>query len=84
MLDQRISKSQHETGIVTISNDLDFTSANNAGTRTSLTDGQFLMWGNNDILASDGWVTGVGVAPTGYAVLPQRWLVRENEFSRGG
>jgi len=44
-LDQQISKSVNEGAILTVSTDTDFTGAN--GTHSSLTDGQFLVIGND-------------------------------------
>ena len=46
-LDQRISKSVNAGSILILSNDADFTSANNSAGRTSLGDGNFLVVGNN-------------------------------------
>ncbi|MFK7783764.1 MAG: gliding motility-associated C-terminal domain-containing protein [Crocinitomicaceae bacterium] len=76
MLDQKISKSQDESAIVTIATDADFLTPNTDISRTSLSDGQFLIWGNDNDLASGGWTT--AQAPTGFAVLPQSWLVQES------
>jgi len=45
VLDQQISKSVNTGAILTLSTDTDFTSAN--GTHASLTDGQYLVIGNN-------------------------------------
>ncbi|MDG1331789.1 MAG: gliding motility-associated C-terminal domain-containing protein [Crocinitomicaceae bacterium] len=75
LLDQRISKSQDKSGIVTIASDNNFTLANSDASRTSLGDGNFLLWGNNNVAASTAWTT-TG-APSGYAVSPERWLVSE-------
>ena len=46
-LDQRISKSVNAGSILILSNDTDFTSANNTAGRTSLGDGNFLVTGHN-------------------------------------
>ena len=46
-LDQRISKSVNAGSILILSNDADFTSANNTAGRTSLGDGNFLVTGHN-------------------------------------
>ena len=46
-LDQRISKSVNTGSVLILSNDSDFTSANNASSRTSLGDGNFLVTGHN-------------------------------------
>lgn len=75
LLNQRISKSQDKSGIVTIATTNNFVLANNDVTRTSLTNGSFLIWGNNNTSAATPWtVTG---APTDYAILSEVWKVRE-------
>lgn len=75
-LNQRISKSQHKSAIVTIATSNDFVSPNSAASRANFTaDGSFLVWGNNNVPASNGWtVTG---APANFAILPQVWRVKE-------
>lgn len=75
-LNQRISTSQHPTSIVTIAHGTttDFTSPNDAP-RPDLGDGNFLVWGNNNIPASDPWLT--TAVPDSFVVSPQRWLVKE-------
>ena len=81
LLDQRISKSQDPSGIVTISSTNDFTTANSDPARTSLADGNFLMWGNNNVSASGAWDT--GSAPTDFAVIPEIWLVEKTGTVNG-
>jgi len=72
-LDQRISRSQDLTSVITIASDNDFTSAN-AG-RTSLGDGNFLVWGNNGSPATS-WVAGA-TAPAQHAINSCVWKVAE-------
>ncbi|NVK64029.1 MAG: gliding motility-associated C-terminal domain-containing protein [Flavobacteriales bacterium] len=75
-LDQRISKSQDKSAIVTIATDNDFANPNTDPSRTSFgADNSYLVWGNNDVPASNGWTT--SGAPTGFAILPQEWRVKE-------
>lgn len=79
LLHQRIGKSQHPTGIVTMSTEAaDFTSVND-GNRVPMGDGNFLVWGNNNTPATAAWA--VGSAPVDYAILPEIWRVKKTGTS---
>lgn len=73
-LDQRVGKSQHPSAIITMATGNDFTTANN-NTRAVVGDGNYLVWGNNNVPASNAWtLTG---APADYAILPLKWRVKK-------
>ncbi|MCJ8289320.1 MAG: gliding motility-associated C-terminal domain-containing protein [Crocinitomicaceae bacterium] len=74
-LDQRISKSQNPSAIVTMSTDSDFTSDNSTA-RPVLGHGNYLVWGNNNVSAASA-LTLTG-APTDYAILPINWRVKKS------
>lgn len=73
-LDQRVSKSQNTSAIVTMSTDTDFASDNTTA-RPAPGHGNYLVWGNNNVSATTDWtLTG---APADYAILPLNWRVRK-------
>jgi Concanavalin A-like lectin/glucanases superfamily len=47
-LNQKVSKSGKADAVITMATDNDFTSSNLAGSRTALSNGQYLVWGNDD------------------------------------
>ncbi len=73
-LDQRVGKSQHPSAIVTMSTNTDFTAVND-GARPPVGDGNYIVWGNNNIPASSAWT--LSGAPTDYAILPLKWRVKK-------
>ncbi len=73
-LDQRVGKSQHPSAIVTMSTNTDFTSVND-GARPPVGDGNYLVWGNNNVPASGAWT--ISGAPADYAILPLTWRVKK-------
>ncbi|MFP2996265.1 Calx-beta domain-containing protein [Spongiivirga sp. MCCC 1A20706] len=68
-LDQQISKSVNSGAVLTVSTDTNFTGAN--GTHVSLTDGQFLMIGNDG--GSSSTVVTTGVPTNLNARLERQW-----------
>lgn len=80
-LSQRISMSQDTSAIITMATTNDFTAANSDAARTSLSDGSFLIWGNNGNSASAAWNEATG--PTNYAMLDEVWKVRKTGFVSG-
>lgn len=72
--DQRVSKSQNPSAIVTMSTDTDFTSDNSTA-RPAPGHGNYLVWGNNNVSATSGWT--LSGAPNDYAILPLDWRVRK-------
>ena len=67
-LDQRVSKSENDDGIITIATTGDFASANLDTDRTSLTDGSFAVWGNDD---------GAATFDAGSDLLDRTWTIEE-------
>ena len=74
-LDQKISKSQDPSAIITIATTNDFSTANADVGRTSLGDGSFFVCGNDGIPATS-WVAGP-TAPAQYAINSSTWKVKE-------
>jgi len=72
--DQRISQSINDDALVTIATSNDSFSPNSDSARTSLGDGNFLTWSNNDALATVWTATG---APTDREILPRTWQIQE-------
>ncbi|MEM7134157.1 MAG: SdrD B-like domain-containing protein [Chloroflexota bacterium] len=77
-LNQRISGSTSADGVVVISHDNDFTLPNTDSSRTSLGDGNFLLWGNNGLDATF-WIsdTAASGVPAGKDRLAREWMVQE-------
>ncbi|MEM7132885.1 MAG: SdrD B-like domain-containing protein [Chloroflexota bacterium] len=77
-LNQRIARSANADGIITVASNNDFTSANIESSRTSLGDGNFMVWGNNGLDATS-WVTDSVASgyPAGKSRLTREWMVQE-------
>ncbi len=72
-LDQRVSKSENDDAIVTIATTADFTSSNLDAGRSSLGDGNFAVWGNDDGAATFS----ESGAPSGHEILDRTWTISE-------
>lgn len=72
-LDQKVSKSQNSDGIITLATTNDFTSANSAGTRTSLSNMNFAVIANN----GGGTPWNAAGAPTNFRMVGRRWQIQE-------
>ncbi|MEM7130360.1 MAG: SdrD B-like domain-containing protein [Chloroflexota bacterium] len=77
-LNQRISGSTSDDGIVVIATDNEFDLPNTDGSRTSLGEGNFLVWGNNGLDATT-WIstTAASGVPAGKDRLAREWMVQE-------
>ena len=73
-LDQRVAKSQHPSALITMSTSNDFTSVNDT-TRAAVGHGSYLVWGNNNVPATNLWT--LDGAPNNYAMLPTIWRVKK-------
>ena len=72
-LDQRVSTSGNDDAVVTIATTSDFTSSNLDAGRTSLADGAYAVWGNDDGAATFS-ATG---APADHEILDRTWTIIE-------
>ncbi len=72
-LDQRISKSVNDDSLITIASTNNFVLPNNDGSRTSLGDGNFLTWSNND----GGTIWTTTGAPNNRRVVNRKWQAQE-------
>jgi hypothetical protein len=71
-LDQRVSGSTKEDGVVVISTNDNFASANTDTSRPQLQDGQYLVWGHNN--AGSTWET--DNIHGGYRISARKWKVQ--------